>query len=86
MRIPENPMTRPLHVTPNPVVAKLAPYSPERLDLPIDLLQALLVGADEAADHWFTLNWHQLSDAEIERFTTEVFAIFRRMMESPPTT
>ena len=31
-------MTRPLHVTPNPVVAELVPYSPERLDLPIDLV------------------------------------------------
>jgi len=38
MRIPEHAMTRPLRVVPNPVVAELVPYSPERLDLPVDLV------------------------------------------------
>jgi AcrR family transcriptional regulator len=55
-----------------------------RDDLPIELLQALLVGADVAADQWFALNWDRLDSAEIEHLFTEVFAIFRRMME-PPT-
>ena len=55
-----------------------------RDDLPIGLLQALLVGADEAADQWFGLNWDRLGSPEIERLFTEVFAIFRRMLEPPP--
>jgi len=56
-----------------------------RDDLPVGLIQALLIGADEAADQWFVGNWDDLADDEIERLFTEVFAIFRRMMESPPT-
>ena len=55
-----------------------------RQDLPVDLLQALLVGADEAADRWFVGNWDRLGDDEIERLFEEVFAIFRRILESPP--
>ncbi len=55
-----------------------------RDDLPVELLLALLVGADEAVDQWFALNWDKLDHAEIDRLFTEVFAIFRRMMEPPP--
>ena len=52
-----------------------------RDDLPVELLQALLVGADEAGDRWFVENWDQLGEVEIERLFREVFAIFRRMLE-----
>jgi len=55
-----------------------------RDDLPVELLQALLVGADEAGDRWFVNNWDRLGEKEIERLFEEVFAIFRRMLESPP--
>ena len=55
-----------------------------REDLPVELLQALLVGADEAGDRWFVSNWDDLSEEEIERLFQEVFAIFRRMLEHPP--
>lgn len=55
-----------------------------RDDLPIELLQHLLIGADEAGDRWFVENWDHHTEEEIERFFTEVFVIFRRMME-PPT-
>jgi AcrR family transcriptional regulator len=56
-----------------------------RSDMPPELLQALLVGADEAGDRWFVDNWDRLEEAEIERLFEEVFAIFRRMLESPPS-
>jgi AcrR family transcriptional regulator len=56
-----------------------------RADLPVELLQALLVGADEAGDRWFVANWDRFDDKEIERLFGEVFAIFRRMLEPPPT-
>jgi AcrR family transcriptional regulator len=55
-----------------------------RTDLPVGLMQALLIGADEAADQWFVDHWNDLGDDEIERLFTEVFAIFRRMLEPPP--
>jgi AcrR family transcriptional regulator len=55
-----------------------------RADLPIELLQALLVGADEAGDRWFVNNWERLDEKELERLFEEVFAIFRRMLEPPP--
>ena len=55
-----------------------------REDLPTGLLQVLLIGADAAADQWFVGNWNNLEDDEIERLFTEVFAIFRRMLEPPP--
>ena len=55
-----------------------------RDDLPVELLQALLVGADEAGDRWFVTNWDDLGEHEIERLFKEVFAIFRRMLETPP--
>jgi AcrR family transcriptional regulator len=54
-----------------------------RDDLPVELLQALLVGADEAGDRWFVNNWDGLEEREIERLFQEVFAIFRRMLEAP---
>ena len=55
-----------------------------RVDLPVELLQALLVGADEAGDRWFVSNWEKLEEKEIERLFQEVFAIFKRMLEAPP--
>ena len=55
-----------------------------RDDLPVELLQALLVGADEAGDRWFVSNWDDLGEEEVERLFHEVFAIFRRMLEPPP--
>jgi len=55
-----------------------------RDDLPVELLQVLLVGADEAGDRWFIENWDRLGEDEIERLFEEVFAIFRRMLEPPP--
>ena len=55
-----------------------------RADLPVELLQTLLVGADEAGDRWFVENWDGLREKEIERLFREVFAIFRRMLEPPP--
>jgi hypothetical protein len=56
-----------------------------RDDLPIDLLLALLVGADEAADRWFVTHWNELNDSEIDHLFAEIFAVFRRMLEPPPT-
>ena len=56
----------------------------ERDDLPVELLLALLGGADEAGDRGFVLNWDGLGEEEIERLFREVFAIFRRMLEPPP--
>jgi ferredoxin len=55
----------------------------DRVDMPAELLQALLVGADEAGDRWFVDNWDRLEESEIERLFEEVFAIFRRILESP---
>ena len=55
-----------------------------RNDLPVELLQALLVGADEAGDRWFVSNWDLLGEDEVERLFQEVFAIFKRMLEAPP--
>ena len=55
-----------------------------RRDLPVELLQALLVGADEAGDRWFVNNWDGLAEKETERLFQEVLAIFRRMLEAPP--
>jgi AcrR family transcriptional regulator len=56
-----------------------------RSDMPAELLQALLVGADEAGDRWFVDSWDRLEEAEIERLFDEVFAVFRRMLEPPPS-
>ena len=55
-----------------------------RTDLPVELLQAMLVGADEAGDRWFVDNWERVGEREVERLFREVFAIFRRMLEPPP--
>jgi AcrR family transcriptional regulator len=55
-----------------------------RSDLPAELLQVLLIGADEAADRWMVERWEQFDEREIERVFEEVFAIFRRMLEPPP--
>ncbi len=55
-----------------------------RSDLPVELLQAMLVGADEAGDRWMVENWERIEEDEVERILEEVFAIFRRMLE-PPT-
>jgi AcrR family transcriptional regulator len=55
-----------------------------RGDLPVELLQAILVGADEAGDQWFVRNWERFDEEEIERLFNAVFAIFRRMLEPPP--
>ena len=55
-----------------------------RADLPVELLQALLVGADEAGDRWMVENWHRFAEDEIEHLFEEIFAIFRRMLEPPP--
>jgi hypothetical protein len=55
-----------------------------RDDLPAGLLQALLVGADEAGDRWVVENWERLGEVEVERIFDQVFGIFRRMLESPP--
>lgn len=54
-----------------------------RADLPAELLQVLLIGADEAGDRWFVQNWDDLDEDELERLFEEVFAIFRRMLEPP---
>ena len=54
-----------------------------RSDLPAELLQALLVGADEAGDRWVVSNWERFDETEIERVFEEVFGIFRRMLEPP---
>ena len=54
-----------------------------RADLPAELLQVLLIGADEAGDRWFVQNWDHLDEDELERLFEEVFAIFRRMLEPP---
>jgi AcrR family transcriptional regulator len=54
-----------------------------RDDLPVALLQTLLVGADEAADRWFVEHWNRLPEKDTERLFQEVLAILRRMMEPP---
>ena len=56
-----------------------------RRDLPVELLQALLIGADEAADRWFVNNWERLGEDKIERLFVETLGIFRRMLEAPPS-
>jgi AcrR family transcriptional regulator len=56
-----------------------------RRDLPVELLQALLIGADEAADRWFVNNWDLLGDDAVERLFVETLGIFRRMLEPPPS-
>jgi len=55
-----------------------------RSDLPAELLQVLLVGADEAGDRWMVERWEQFDEKEFGRIFEEVFAIFRRMLEPPP--
>ncbi len=55
-----------------------------RSDLPAELLQVMLVGADEAGDRWMVENWARLEESEVERLLEEIFAIFRRMLEPPP--
>lgn len=55
-----------------------------RSDLPAELLQVMLIGADEAADRWLVQNWDHLDEGELERLFEEVFAIFRRLLEAPP--
>ena len=55
-----------------------------RSDLPAELLQVLLVGADEAGDRWMVENWERFEESEVERLLEEVFAIFRRMLEPLP--
>lgn len=57
-----------------------------RSDLPAELLQVLLVGADEAGDRWMVENWDRFDEDEVERIFEEVFAIFRRMLEPPSGT
>ncbi len=54
-----------------------------RSDLPAELLQVLLVGADEAGDRWMVEHWEQFNENEIEHIFEEIFAIFRRMLEPP---
>jgi len=54
-----------------------------RSDLPAELLQVLLVGADEAGDRWMVENWDRFEEDEVERIFEEVFAIFQRMLEPP---
>ena len=55
-----------------------------RSDLPAELLQVLLVGADEAGDRWMVENWDRFEEDDVERIFEEVFAIFRRMLEPLP--
>ncbi|MEJ2581147.1 MAG: TetR/AcrR family transcriptional regulator [Acidobacteriota bacterium] len=55
-----------------------------RNDLPAGLLEALLVGADEAGDRWVVEHWERFGEVEVERIFDEVFGIFRRMLEPPP--
>jgi AcrR family transcriptional regulator len=55
-----------------------------RSDLPAELLQVLLVGADEAGDRWMVENWERFGEDEVEQLLEELFAIFRRMLEPPP--
>lgn len=55
-----------------------------RSDLPAELLQVMLVGADEAGDRWMVEHWDQIDEKENERIFKEVFSIFRRMLEPPP--
>ena len=55
-----------------------------RSDLPAELLQVMLVGADEAGDRWMVENWERFEEDEVERILEEAFAIFRRMLEPPP--
>lgn len=55
-----------------------------RDDLPLGLLLAVLVGADEAADRWLVANWEELGNDDAERLADTVFAVLRRMLEPPP--
>lgn len=55
-----------------------------RADLPAELLQVMLAGADEAGDRWIVDNWHRFDEGEIERKSEELVAILRRMLEPPP--
>ena len=54
-----------------------------RADLPAELLQVLLVGADEASDRWMVANWNRFDESGREHLFEEIFMIFRRMLETP---
>jgi len=48
------------------------------------LLVVMLVSAAEAADRWLAERWLSFGDAEAMRIGGEVFAMLRRLVESPP--
>jgi hypothetical protein len=55
-----------------------------RADLPEDLLIAMLMSADGAADHWMVDHWEELGPEEAERIATVVFGAIRAMMSPAP--
>ena len=55
-----------------------------RPDLPSGLLVVMLVNAAEAADRWLAERWLSFGDAEAMRIGGEVFAMLRRLVETPP--
>lgn len=51
-----------------------------RADLPEDLLLAVMIGVDTAADDWFLKHWQQLPSQEIERLVTHTIDLIRRLL------
>jgi len=51
-----------------------------RRDLPEELLLAMLVGADTAADHWMVDHWEELGVDEAERISHVVFHAMRALL------
>ncbi len=54
-----------------------------RDDLPTGLLLAMLAGAGEACDRWMSEHWEQMPPEQALAASTELFAIFRKMVEPP---
>jgi AcrR family transcriptional regulator len=52
-----------------------------RRDLPVELLLAVLAGADQAADRWLLDRWNALDPTERERLSFGIFDLWRRIAE-----
>lgn len=52
-----------------------------RRDMPAELLLAVCVAMDEAADRWVFEHWDELDEATINRYSATMFAMLRRVLE-----
>ena len=51
-----------------------------RVDLPNDLLYAIVSGFDQVSDEWLLRHWTQLDRAEFDRITFEMVDMLRRVL------